>query len=226
MREDEFRDTDFGKISWVLESEDKNFNNKNKNWNGQRFEYNDCLYIWHKEPARSIIKGYIKNEREDYSNGIDDIDNMNNVVFRLTRDGLESIYNKAPEIKGVEDIDVYQNQSFNPADNVTYSDDHDKLQEQLETSIRIKENGSVTDLPNNGTGVAFDTSQLGEKILVYTARDRWGKTTTVERKVTVRHNLYKNVFKMYIIKLVMNKQALNLEKMEIVIVQLKVLIPE
>ena len=197
LREDEFRGTDFGKNFMSVESEDKNFNNKNKNWNGQRFEYNDCLYIWHKEPARSIIKGYIKNEREDYSNGIDDIDNMNNVVFRLTRDGLESIYNKAPEIKGVEDIDVYQNQSFNPADNVTYSDDHDKLQEQLETSIRIKENGSVTDLPNNGTGVAFDTSQLGEKILVYTARDRWGKTTTVERKVTVRPNLYKNVFKVY-----------------------------
>jgi hypothetical protein len=197
LREDEFRGTDFGKNFMSVESEEKNFNNQNKNWNGQSFEYNDCLYIWHKEPARSIIKGYIKNEREDYSNGIDDIDNMNNVVFRLTREGLESIYNEAPEIKGVEDIDVYQNQSFNPADNVTYSDDHDKLQEQLETSIRIKENGSVTDLPNNGTGVTFDTSQLGEKILVYTARDRWGKTTTVERKVTVRPNLYKNVFKVY-----------------------------
>ena len=192
VRQNEFRGNDFGKS--VMHTEDEN---GDKNWNGQTFKYDDCLYLWHYEPNRSIIKGNIKNKREDYTNGVDDPDNMNNVVFRLTPNGLESIYNEAPKIEGVGDIDVYQNQPFNPADKVTYSDDHDKLQEQLETSIRIKENGSVTDLPNNGTGIAFDTSQLGEKILVYTARDRWGKTTTVERKVTVRPNLYKNVFKVY-----------------------------
>ena len=197
VRETEFKGIDFGVGIMNSEDTNPNYNNQGKNWNGQEFKYNDCLYLWHDEPNRSIIKGNIKKEREDYSNGVDDIDNMNNVVFRLTPTGLESIYNEAPEIKGVEDIDVYQNQPFNPADKVTYSDDHDKLQEQLETSIRIKENGSVTDLPNNGTGITFDTSQLGEKILVYTARDRWGKTTTVERKVTVRPNLYKNVFKVY-----------------------------
>ena len=192
VRQNEFRGNDFGKS--VMHTEDEN---GDKNWNGQTFKYDDCLYLWHYEPNRSIIKGNIKNKREDYTNGVDDPDNMNNVVFRLTPNGLESIYNEAPKIEGVGDIDVYQNQPFNPADKVTYSDDHDKLQEQLETSIRIKENGSVTDLPNNGTGITFDTSQLGEKILVYTARDRWGKTTTVERKVTVRPNLYKNVFKVY-----------------------------
>ena len=50
---------------------------------------------------------------------------------------------------------------------------------------------------NNGANWNLDTSKLGEKILIYTATDRWGKTTTVERKVTVRPNLYKNVFKVY-----------------------------
>lgn len=201
LREDEFRGTDFGKNFMSVESEDKNFNNKNKNWNGQRFEYNDCLYIWHKEPARSIIKGYIKNEREDYSNGIDDIDNMNNVVFRLTRDGLESIYNKAPEIKGVEDIDVYQNEVFNVGNGVTYTDDHDP--NNLTKSVALKQNGTTTvttntnSNSNNNINWQLNTSQLGEKILVYTATDRWGKTTRVERKVTVRPNLYKNVFKVY-----------------------------
>ena len=197
VRKSDFLGTDFGKSIMSITNEDPNYERKNKNWNGQRFEYDDCLYLWHDEPNRSIIKGNIKNKREDYTNGVDDPDNMNNVVFRLTREGLESIYNEAPKIEGVEDIDVYQNQPFNPADKVTYSDDHDKLQNQLETSIGIKENGSVTPLTNNGTGVTFDTSQLGEKTLVYTARDRWGKITTVERKVTVRPNLYKNVFKVY-----------------------------
>ena len=192
VRRNDFQGTDFGKS--IMNTENRN---GNKNWNEQEFEYDDCLYLWHDEPNRSIIKGNIKNKREDYTNGVDDPDNMNNVVFRLTPNGLESIYNEAPKIEGVGDIDVYQNQPFNPADKVTYSDDHDKLQNQLETSIGIKENGSVTPLTNNGTGITFDTSQLGEKILVYTARDRWGKTTTVERKVTVRPNLYKNVFKVY-----------------------------
>ena len=196
VRKNEFQGTDFGKSIMNSDSTDPNYGNRGKNWNGQSFQYNDCLYLWHYEPNRSIIKGNIKNEREDYSNGVDDIDNMNNVVFRLTPNGLESIYNEAPKIEGVDDIDVYENQSFNPADNVTYSDDHDSSN-QLQTTIAIKENGTNRPLTNNGTGVTFDTSQLGEKTLVYTARDRWGKTTTVERKVTVRPNLYKNVFKVY-----------------------------
>ena len=201
LREDEFRGTDFGKNFMSVEREDKNFNNQNKNWNGQRFEYNDCLYIWHKEPARSIIKGYIKNEREDYSNGVDDPDNMNHVVFRLTSEGVESIYNKAPEIKGIEDIDVYQNEVFNVGKGVTYTDDHDP--NNLIKSVALKQNGTTTvttntsSNSNNNINWNLDTHELGEKILVYTATDRWGKTTRVERKVTVRPNLYKNVFKVY-----------------------------
>ena len=165
-------------------------------WNDRVFNYGDYLYIEHKEASRSIIKGNIKNAREDYSNGVDDIDNMKNVIFKLTQDGVEAVYNEAPQIKGVEDIDVYQNEPFNPADNVTYSDDHDSS-DQLQTTIAIKENGTNRTLTNNGSSVQFDTTQLGEKILVYTATDRWGKTKTVERKVTVRPNLYKNVFKVY-----------------------------
>ena len=165
-------------------------------WNNRRFEYGDYLYIENKEPSRSIIKGNIKNAREDYSNGVDEIDNMKHVIFKLTQDGVEAVYNEAPQIKGVGDIDVYQNEPFNPADNVTYSDDHDSS-DQLQTTIAIKENGTNRTLTNNGSSVQFDTTQLGEKILVYTATDRWGKTKTVERKVTVRPNLYKNVFKVY-----------------------------
>ncbi|WP_368044071.1 immunoglobulin-like domain-containing protein, partial [uncultured Clostridium sp.] len=180
VRETDFRGTDFGKSHMSTENENPNFGNENKNWNGQGFEYNDCLYLWHDESNRSIIKGNIKDVREDYSNGVDDIDNMNNVVFRLTPNGLESIYNEAPKIEGVGDIDVYQNQPFNPADKVTYSDDHDDG--HLTISIS----------PNT-----INTSELGEKTISYTATDRWGKTTTVKRKVTVRPNLYKNVFKVY-----------------------------
>ena len=180
----------------IMSTTTTNNGNGSKNWNNQDFEYNDCLYIWHKQPERSIIKGTINKQREDYSDGVNDPDNMNHVVFRLTETGLESIYNKAPQIEGVDDIDVYQNQPFDPSENVTYKDDHDS-NNQLQTTIAIKENGTNRPLTNNGSSVQFDTTQLVEKILVYTATDRWGKTTTVERKVTVRPNLYKNVFKVY-----------------------------
>ena len=169
-------------------------------WDGYNYIYGDCLYIWHKEPSRSIIKGNINDQREDYSNGVDDIDNMNNVIFRLTANGLESVYNKAPEINGANDIDVYQNEEFNVGKGVTYNDDYDA--DHLTKSVSLKENGMIrtvtnTNSSNSGIDWNLDTRELGEKILVYTATDRWGKTTTVERKVTVRPNLYKNVFKVY-----------------------------
>ena len=180
VRQNEFRGNDFGKQIMDTSNENSNFNGKNKNWNGQRFEYDDCLYLWHYEPNRSIIKGNIKNEREDYSNGVDNPDNMNHVVFRLTSEGLESIYNEAPKIIGANDIDIYQGENFNPSDNVSYSDDHD--------------NGHLTISISPNT---INTSELGEKTISYTVTDRWRKTTTVERKVTVRPNLYKNVFKVY-----------------------------
>ena len=187
-RVSEFRGSEFAKNIMSMDSTESNYKGNGKNWNGQRFEYDDCLYLWHDEPNRSIIKGNIKNEREDYSNGVDELDNMNNVVFRLTPTGLESIYNKAPEIKGVEDIDVYQNQEFDVTTGVTYNDDFDSG--HLSTIISADENGLIT---NN----KLNTSVLGEKIITYTATDRWGKTTIVKRKVTVRPNLYKNVFKVF-----------------------------
>ena len=187
-RESEFRGSEFAKNIMSMYSTDSNYNRNGKNWNGQRFEYDDCLYLWHDEPNRSIIKGNIKNEREDYSNGVDELDNMNNVVFRLTPTGLESIYNKAPEIKGVEDIDVYQNQEFDVTTGVTYNDDFDNG--HLSTTVSADENGLITDNK-------LDTRSLGEKIITYTATDRWRNTTIVKRKVTVRPNLYKNVFKVF-----------------------------
>ena len=149
-------------------------------WNNVNFEYGDYLYIEHKEPSRSIIKGNIKNAREDYSNGVDKIDNMKHVIFKLTQDGVEAVYNEAPKIEGVEDKDIYVGETFDSREGVTYSDDHDK-----------------NNLTTNISGDNFTTNEPGVHTVTYTATDRWGKTTTVERKVTVRPNLYKNVFKVY-----------------------------
>ncbi|WP_449390001.1 hypothetical protein [Clostridium sp. ETTB3] len=174
-RETIFRGTDDGSV--VM---NKNNNRGEKNWNNQEFNYGDYLYISHAEPKRSIIKGTITDEREDYSDGVDDIDNMNHVIFRLTATGLESVYNEAPKIEGVEDKDIYIGEIFNSSEGVTYSDDHDN-----------------DNLTKNISGDNFTTNEPGVHIVTYTATDRWNKTTTVNRKVTVRPNLYKNVFKVF-----------------------------
>ena len=166
--------------STYMSTTNSNNGENDRNWNNVPFEYNDCLYLWHIEPARSIIKGKIKNAREDYSDGVNDIDNMNNVVFRLTPDGLESIYNEGPKIHGAEDKDVYQGEEFVSSEGVTYTDDFD--------------NGH---LRTNISGDIVNTNQLGAYTVTYTATDRWDKTTIVNRKITVRPNLYKNIFKIF-----------------------------
>ena len=166
--------------STYMSTTNSNNGENDRNWNNVPFEYNDCLYLWHIEPARSIIKGKIKNAREDYSDGVNDIDNMNNVVFRLTPDGLESIYNEGPKIHGAEDKDVYQGEEFVSSEGVTYTDDFDNG--HLRTSI---------------SGDIVNTNQLGPYTVTYTATDRWDKTTIVNRKITVRPNLYKNIFKIF-----------------------------
>ena len=166
--------------STYMSTTNSNNGENDRNWNNVPFEYNDCLYLWHIEPSRSIIKGKIKNAREDYSDGVNDIDNMNNVVFRLTPDGLESIYNEGPKIHGAEDKDVYQGEEFVSSEGVTYTDDFD--------------NGH---LRTNISGDIVNTNQLGPYTVTYTATDRWDKTTIVNRKITVRPNLYKNIFKIF-----------------------------
>ena len=174
----EFNGREEGSI--YMSTTNSNNGENDRNWNNVPFEYNDCLYLWHIEPARSIIKGKIKNAREDYSDGVNDIDNMNNVVFRLTPDGLESIYNEGPKIHGAEDKDVYQGEEFVSSEGVTYTDDFD--------------NGH---LRTNISGDIVNTNQLGPYTVTYTATDRWDKTTRVNRKITVRPNLYKNIFKIF-----------------------------
>ncbi|MFR7489282.1 MAG: putative mucin/carbohydrate-binding domain-containing protein [Romboutsia timonensis] len=166
-------------------------------WHDQGFDYNDCLYIWHKDPKRSIIKGNIINKREDYEDGVDNPDNMNHVVFRLTQNGLESIYNEAPVINGAESVDVYKGSEFNLVEGITITDkfDTDRL-----SSISI--NGQSVTTSNDGTvlnpnRILLDTSTVGEKTVTYTATDRWGKETTINRKIIVRPYLYKNTFKIF-----------------------------
>ena len=172
-RETTFKGTDIG--SRVM-STTQTGNKNNKNWNNQQFEYGDYIYISHQEESRSIIKGNIKDEIEKYS---DDLNDTNNGVFKLTKDGLESVYKGAPEIMGADDIDVYVGERFDLRNGIVYSDTNATI---VKTSI---------------LGESFTTQVLGEYIVPYIATNSWGITTVVNRKITVRPYLYKNVFKIY-----------------------------
>ena len=61
------------------------------------------------------------------------------------------------------------------------------------TSITTTSNGTVL----NPSSINFDTSQPGEKPSPILQQTVGAKIKTVKEKVTVRPNLYKNVFKVY-----------------------------
>ena len=66
------------------------------------FSYNDIVQIgiWAQTPKNIHIEGTISGDvttdEEDYSNGIDDPDYMNNVRFKFDMNGVESIYYEKP----------------------------------------------------------------------------------------------------------------------------------
>ena len=142
----EFNGRDKGE--YVNSNRDNNY----FNLNNLQYDYGDAIYLWHIEPKRSIIKGDIKNAREDYSDGVDELDNMNNVVFKLTREGVEAVYNEAPVFEGVENTDVYKGETFNPLQGVKVTDDFDT--DHL-SSITVGINGQTTRVTTTSNGTVL-----------------------------------------------------------------------
>ena len=115
------------------------------------------------------IEGY----QENYEDGIDDSDYMKNVRFEIGADKLKYIYNKAPEFKIADDIELKVNRDgkLSKSDlmnGLTVDDDHD--------GGNLTENVIVGEL---------DTSTIGEKEVEYRVIDSWGRSSLVKRKVTV-----------------------------------------
>lgn len=158
-------------------------NHQYKNGDFLMFKYGNNKVEY---PKRLIIEGNITGdvtkEMEDYSDGIDNDDYLYNVKFKFVDGGLETIYNKAPQITGVEDIDIIQGTRFDPRYGVDVLDDKD-------LSLSIKD-------------VIIDDSTLnvvkvGEYTVTYQVTDSWGRTTLVERKVNVRPRVWSNKIEIY-----------------------------
>lgn len=127
------------------------------------------------------IDGEIDGKREDYNNGVDDKDNIDNVRFEILDSGLKSIYNEAPEFKKITEITLELGEEFNPFIELEVTDDHDgKI---ANSNIQIDKD--------------VDTTTLGKYVLNYTATDSWGRQATTERTVWVTSIVDKNSFDFY-----------------------------
>ncbi len=64
----------------------------------------------------------------------------------------------------------------------------------MDNSVTTSNDGTVL----NPSSILLDTSTVGEKTVTYTATDRWGKETTINRKIIVRPYLYQNTLRYFL----------------------------
>ena len=132
-------------------------------------EYNDMINIYAYSNSKIRITGLTSSEN-NYESGFPNEDKMLNTRFKVTENGLQDIYNKAPEFHGVTEKTIMKNDPFNNLDGVSVTDDHDKTIDNSKIVIT----GEV------------NTAKAGYYTLVYKVTDSWGRSTEVTRKVFVR----------------------------------------
>ena len=95
------------------------------------------------------IKGKVLNSKEDYSNGIQTMDYIENVRFKLSQYGLEAVYNNAPNIKFTGTLDGMLGDELDYLKNAILTDDHDELNISNIRVELINDSQSGTTTPNN-----------------------------------------------------------------------------
>lgn len=132
-------------------------------------DYNDMINIYAYSNSKIRIHG-LSSKGNEYESGFADTDKMVNTRFKVTENGLEAIYNKAPEFHGVTEKTIMKNGTFDKLEGVSVTDDHD----DTINNSKIVVTGEV------------DTSRAGYQTLVYKVTDSWGRSTEVERRIFVR----------------------------------------
>ncbi|MPQ44134.1 immunoglobulin-like domain-containing protein [Clostridium tarantellae] len=148
--------------------------------NNFKYEYGDIIKISGNVLERQSILGKIIGATKDYSKGLKDVEDIENLGFEITENGLKEIRNKAPIIKNIDDLTIIKNSKFNPLEGVVVTDDLD---------------GNITkDLIIEGN---VDIANLGEYFIKYKVKDSWNKKLEVTRKITVIENpkLNENIIK-------------------------------
>lgn len=132
-------------------------------------EYDDMINVYAYSNKKIRISG-LSSKGSEYEAGFENEDKMVNTRFKVKENGLEPIYNKAPEFHGLEEKIIMKGEAFDKLDGVSVTDDHDET---------IDKNKIIV------TGTV-NTNRAGHYILTYKVTDSWGRVTEKERKVFVR----------------------------------------
>ena len=151
---------------------DGNHNSVKDQFRNLTYEYGDTLTISHTTPKKVLIKGNIKGNREDYSDGVDNSLNLTEAVFKLTATGMEVTYKSAPKIMGILDKEVIK------GGEIDY--------EELKNSVSAKDNidGIITKSIEFGDE-NINTNEIGMHEFTYTVTNSNHRTTTKSSTITV-----------------------------------------
>ncbi|MFR2220867.1 immunoglobulin-like domain-containing protein, partial [Clostridium sp.] len=197
------------KFRETLQGNDKGTTSKLNALNEVSYEATDIIRVWRagteedsipfrtSEPNKPILVPNLKiagdiikegdnvNIDENYSDGINNLDFMNNVGFKPENEGLKAIYNKAPEINGFNEEDVkvvVKGTNLNLRDGISVNDDKD--------NPNTLNNFTVS--PDT-----IDTSELGTHKITYTVTDSWNRTTRKVRTIKVVSKVENNAIEVY-----------------------------
>ena len=144
------------------------------------FVTGDYIKIYHRTPKNLAIRGnktLLTGTREDYSDGIDDIENMNNLLLKLKDDHVEAVYVEPPTIEGIEDKIFFKGDNFNESELSTGVTATDPIEGPLR-NITITNNISKD---SNGK-----LNKIGLYDVRYTATNSQGLSNTVTSTVEVQ----------------------------------------
>ena len=220
------KDTSNGNFTtkeFVYKGRNQGVGNSLKDFVGRTFNDGDYITFWTKTPTRVRVYGKLANNK-DYEAGVPSEDILTNTRFTLrstdseNKKYLDPIYNKAPEFSGVEDVNIYVGDTFDPHDRVTVTDDHDKDYDDHHSNNcdghNTNSNSKTTsddETGNEETGCdkhgnntlcyqvngSYNKDQVGKYPFTYTSTDSWGRKTTVTRNVYVRPQIFKNRIMLY-----------------------------
>ena len=108
-------------------------------------------------------------KKEDYSDGVDNMDYLSNVRFKITEEGIETVYNNAPEISGLEPMEKLLTNRKKQLEGIKVTDDHDGV------------------IANNKIVITEEKDDKNNVIaLKYKVSDSWGRSTEATRVVTLK----------------------------------------
>ncbi|WP_294407509.1 hypothetical protein, partial [uncultured Clostridium sp.] len=112
---------------------------------------------------------------KNYSNGMDKKD-ISERRFKITSDGLKEVVNTEPKFGELSDVVISRGVEFDPLKDVKdkITDDFNEFNDDNLESKAV----SIT-------YSSYDVKKVGEQTITYTATDKWGKSSTKTRKLTV-----------------------------------------